>query len=460
MKQHDLIVIGAGPGGYVATIRAAQLGLNVACIEQEPLIGGTCLRIGCIPSKVLLESSEHYAAAKAGLAEHGVTLGSVALDLPALLRRKDKTVGMLIRGVEALFKKNKITRYLGHARLTAPDRIAIDNNGQAEEISARNIIIATGSKSATLPGVELDGDLIGTSTEALSYPQVPEHLVVIGAGYIGLELGIVWQRLGAKLTVLECLDRILPGTDADIAATALKLFKRRGIEFRLNSRVTAARVQDGRCVVQAEGAEPLECSRVLLAGGRVPNTDGLGLDAVGIEVDSRGRIPVDERFATAVPGLWAIGDVVRDPMLAHKAEKEGIACVEQIVNGTGRVNYDAIPGVCYTEPEVAGVGKTEEQLREAGVEYRTGVFFFRGNGRAHALGQIDGKVKVLADAGTDRVLGVHIVGPRAGDLIAEAVLAIELGARTRDLACCHAHPTLSETVKEAALAAGGRPLHA
>ncbi len=472
MPQHDLVVIGAGPGGYVAALRAAQLGLHVAVVEREPALGGTCLRVGCIPSKALLESSEHYHAARHALAQHGVKLGAVELDLAAMLKRKEQVVSGLTKGIEALFKKNKVTRYAGHGRLVGAGRVTVQAKSAQVELEAKHVLIATGSQSAALKGVELDGDRIGTSTEALSYPDVPQHLVVIGAGYIGLELGTVWHRLGAKVTVLEYLDRILPGTDADIAAEALKLFKRAGLEFRLGARVTAARVGEqrppagaaaapGPCVVECADAEPLHCDRVLLAVGRMPCTDGLGLDAVGITLDQRGRIPVDDHFATAAPGVYAIGDVIRGPMLAHKAEEEGVACVERLVTGYGHVNYDAIPGVCYTDPEVAGVGQTEEQLKAAGRAYRSGVFQFRGNGRARALGQIEGQVKVLADAQTDRILGVHIIGPRAGDLIAEAAVAIEFGASSEDLArCVHAHPTLAEVVKEAALAVDGRALHA
>jgi len=484
MNQHDLIVIGAGPGGYVAAIRAAQLGLNVACVEQESALGGTCLRVGCIPSKALLESSARFAEARGALKDHGVQVGSVELDLATMLKRKDQVVGLNTKGIEALFKKNKITRYLGHGRLAGPGRVVVSasepraqatgsptarrsppetgaHSGAAVELSATHIILATGSQSAPLRGVELDYDRIGTSTEALAYPAVPKRLVVIGAGYIGLELGSVWRRLGAQVTVLEYLDRILPGTDADIAAEALKLFKRQGLGFRLGARVTGARKNGSGCILESEGAETLRCDRVLLAVGRMPNTDDLGLETLGLKLDEKGRIPVDDHFATSARGVYAIGDVIRGPMLAHKAEDEGIACVEHIVTGYGHVNYDAIPGVCYAEPEIAGVGQTEEQLKAEGRAYRTGVFHFRGNGRARALGHIDGKVKILADAQTDRVLGVHIIGPRAGDLIAEAAVAIEFGASSEDLAhCSHAHPTLAEALKEAALAVDGRALHA
>ncbi len=462
MTEHDLIVIGAGPGGYVAAIRAAQLGFDVACIEKESVPGGTCLRVGCIPSKALLESSAHFAAASGKeLTAHGVKTGKVELDLTTMLRRKDQVVDGLTKGIEALFKKNKITRYRGQGRLVGAGRVDVTGDEGKTELKAAHIIIATGSKSAELKGVELDYDRIGTSTEALSYSEVPKHLVVIGAGYIGLELGSVWSRLGAKVTVLEYLDRILPGMDAELAKEAQKLLKRQGLEFKLKSKVTVAKVKGKKCVVEAEGAEPIECDRVLLSVGRVPNTDELGLEAVGISLDERGRIPVNEHFATSVEGVYAIGDVIRGPMLAHKAEDEGMACVEYIRTGYGHVNYDAIPGICYTEPEVASVGKTEEQLREGGVEFRSGVFQFRGNGRARALGHVDGKVKMLADAKTDRVLGVHIIGPRAGDLIAEAAVAIEFGASSEDIArSSHAHPTLAEAVREAALAVSERAVHA
>ena len=471
MSQHDLIVIGAGPGGYVAAIRAAQLGMSVGIVEREPALGGTCLRIGCIPSKALLESSEHFAIAAKGLKEHGVLCKGIKLDLPAMMNRKAKVVDGLTKGIDALMKKNKITRYAGHGRITGAGKLAVEplegqGNGkgdsQRQDLTAKHILIATGSNSATLPGVEFDANgRVGTSTEALSYAEVPKHLVVIGAGYIGLELGSVWLRLGAKVTVLEYLDRILPGTDLEIAKEAQKLFKRQGVDFQLSSRVTSARVAGkGKCVVEREGADSIECDRVLVAVGRVPNTENLGLQTVGVELGERGFVPVDEHFQTSANGVYAIGDVIGGPMLAHKAEDEGVACVERIATGYGHVNYGAIPGVCYTEPEIAGVGKSEEQLKEDGTPYSKGVFQFRGNGRARALAQIDGKAKVLAHKETDRILGVHIIGPRAGDLIAEAVAAIEYGASSEDLArTCHAHPTLPEVLKEAALDVNGRALH-
>ena len=460
-RRHDLVVIGAGPGGYVAAIRAAQLGMDVACVEKEKALGGTCLRIGCIPSKALLESSELYREAREKLGAHGVTFSGVGLDLPTMLRRKDSIVDSLAKGVDGLFRKNKVTRYEGHARLSGARRVSVaPAAGPAIDLEAKHVLIATGSKSAPLKGVEVDGDRIGTSTEALSWPDVPKRLVVIGAGAIGLELGSVWSRLGSKVIVLEYLDRILPGIDGEIAAEAAKLFGKQGLELRLRSRVTAARAKGKVCVVECEGSEPVECERVLLSVGRVPNTDGLGLESVGIERDEKGRIPVDDRFATSADGVHAIGDVIRGPMLAHKAEEEGIACVEHIATGFGHVDYDAIPNVVYTAPEVASVGKTEEELAELATPFRKGTFPFMANGRAKALGHTEGKVKVLSHAKTDRLLGVHIVGPRAGDLIAEAAAAIAFAASSEDVArTCHAHPTLAEAFKEAALAVDRRAIH-
>jgi dihydrolipoamide dehydrogenase len=458
--EHDLVIIGAGPGGYVAAIRAAQLGMNVACVEREPALGGTCLRVGCIPSKALLESSELFAATRQGLAAHGITAEGVSLDLAALLRRKDATVQALTRGVDSLFRKHRITRYTGHGRIVGHGEVLVDGGGPAVALAAGRILIATGSAPAPLPGVTPDGGRIGTSTEALGYPEVPGHLVVVGAGYIGLELGSVWRRLGARVTVLESLDRILPGTDTETAQEAKRTLEKQGLEFRLGSRVTGARVEGDGCVVACEGAAPLRCDRVLVAVGRRPVTDGLGLDAVGIAPDTQGRIPVDDRFATSAPDVYAIGDVIRGPMLAHKAQEEGIACVETMAGGDARVAYDTVPAVVYTAPEIASVGRTEEELQEAGREYRKGVFPFRANGRAQILGHTEGRVKLLADKKTDRVLGVHILGPRAGDLIAEAAAAMAFGASSEDIArTCHAHPTLPEALREAALAAGGRALH-
>lgn len=458
--KHDLVIVGSGPGGYVAAIRAAQLGLNVACIEEAEALGGTCLRIGCIPSKALLESSERFSEAREKFNAHGIQFSELKLDLPAMLRRKDQVVTTLTRGVDALFRKNKITRYTGHGRLDGPGKVVVEGGKEPVALEAKWILLATGSRPAVLPGIQLTPPRIGTSTEALGYSEVPKHLVVIGGGYIGLELGSVWRRLGARVTVLEFLDRILFGLDGEIAAEARKIFEKQGLEFRLGSKVLAAEVQGNQCVVQVEGQQPMTCDRVLVAVGRIPNTEHLGLESVGIELHKKGYIPVNERFVTSAEGIYAIGDVIAGPMLAHKAEEEGIACVENLAGGHGHVNYDAIAAVVYTQPEIASVGKTEEQLKEAGTDYRKGLFPFRGNGRARTLGQVEGFIKMLADAKTDRILGVHILGPHAGDLINESAAAVAFAASSEDLArTCHVHPTLGEALREAALAVSGRALH-
>ena len=415
--------------------------------------------MGCIPSKALLEASERYEETKKSLKRFGVKVSGVELDLKAMMKHKERTVKALTSGIDGLMKKNGITRYKGHGRLDGPGVVVVDGDEPAR-LKAGKILIATGSAVSTLPGIEMDWDRIGGSTQALSYPDVPEHLVVIGAGVIGLELGSVWARLGSKVTVLEYMDRILPGMDLETAKIAQRIFKKQGMDFHLGVRVTGARVDGEQCVVEAEGRDPVTCDRVLVAVGRRPYTDELGLDTVGIEPSKRGQIPVDSHFKTTVDGIYAIGDVIEGPMLAHKAEEEGVACVEGIVTGYGHVNYDAIPGVVYSHPEIASVGKTEEELKDAGVEYKTGKFPFMANGRAKALAQTDGQVKVLADATTDRVLGVHIIGARAGDLIAEAAVAMEYGASSEDIArACHAHPTLAEVLKEAALDVEERALH-
>ena len=457
----DLIVIGGGPGGYVSAIRASQLGLKVGCVDKNEVLGGTCLRVGCIPSKALLVASEHYHNAHTQLAKYGVKVERVELDLPTMMKHKSKTVTILTKGIEGLLKKNKITHFKGVGTIqSATEVVVTDAEGNATTVQTSKILIATGSKVAPLKGVELDGDKIGTSTEALSYPAVPDHLVVIGAGVIGLELGSVWKRLGAKVTVLEYLDRIFPGMDAALAKEAQKTFTKQGIEFKLGQRVTAARVEGEKCVVECDGSEPITCDRVLLAVGRLPNTDQLGLEKIGVQVDKRGCIDVDSHYETNVKGIFAIGDVIKGPMLAHKAEEEGVACVEHIVTGYGHINYDVIPGIVYTEPEVASVGKSEEDLKAADIPYKKGQFPFMANGRAKAMGTTEGWVKILAHAKTDRVLGVHIIGPRAGDLIAEAAVAMDYGASSEDIArSCHAHPTLAEVVKEAALNVDGRALH-
>lgn len=460
MSKFDLIVIGAGPGGYVAALRAAQLGMKVVCIEKESALGGTCLRVGCIPSKALLESSELFVQARDHLAAHGISVGDVAVDLAKMQKRKSDIVKGLTRGIDGLFSKNKITRKLGNARITGPGKVQVVSGDSTEPIEAPHIIIATGSRPASLPGIVEDGNRIGSSTEALEYSEVPGRLVVIGAGYIGLELGSVWSRLGSKVTILEYLDRILPGMDAELAADAQKIFTAQGLEFRLKHRVTSARVDGDEVILEIDGQNPLHADRVLVAVGRNPNTKDIGLETVGIETDKRGYIVVNERFATSQAGFHAIGDVIGGPMLAHKAEEEGVACVEFIAGKAGHVDYNSIPGVCYTHPEIASVGQTEEDLRSKNVEYRKGTFSYKANGRAHALGETTGKVKILADAKTDRVLGVHIIGARAGDLIAEAVVAIAFGASAEDIArTSHAHPTLSEIMKEAAMSVDGRALH-
>ncbi len=459
-QPFDLIVIGAGPGGYVAAIRAAQLGLSVACVEKESALGGTCLRVGCIPSKALLESSERYEETKHHLAVHGVDVSGVELNLSKMLARKDKVVKALTGGIQLLFKKNKVTRFEGHGRLVSATEVQVTGSKGEWLLTAPRVLIATGSTPSSLPGVEWDGDRIGGSTEALSYPEVPEHLVVIGAGVIGLELGSVWRRLGAKVTVLEYMQTAFPGMDEDLSAEAVKLFKKQGVEFKFGVKVTGARVEGGGCVVETEGGAPISCDRVLVSVGRRPNTEGLGLEELGVAVDRRGVIQVNDHFETSVPGVFAIGDVIPGPMLAHKAEEEGVACVERMVTGYGHVNYDVIPGIVYTHPEVASVGKTEAQLKAAGVPYKLGKFPFIANGRARALEATDGFVKVLAHAETDRLLGVHIIGAHAGDLIAEAAVSMDFGASAEDVArSCHAHPTLAELLKEAALAVDGRAIH-
>ncbi len=462
MAAHDLVVIGGGPGGYVAAIRAAQLGMKAAVVEKEEKLGGTCLRVGCIPSKALLESSHKYEEAGHEFAQHGIHVGGVSFDLAAMMKRKDDVVATLAKGIEALLAKNKVARVRGTGRLAGPGRVEVTaGDGTLTALDALRVIVAVGSKSVVLPGIEVDGRLIGTSTEALAFDVVPGHLVVIGGGYIGLELGSVWRRLGSKVTVLEYSDRILTGLDGDIAAEALPPFRKQGLDIRLGAKVKSARVVGHRCVVECEGQEPIECDRVLAATGRRPATDDLGLDTVGIALDKRGCIPVDGQFRTSAAGVYAIGDCIPGPMLAHKAEEDGVACVEAMQSGWAHVDYDLVPAVVFTHPEIAAVGKTEEQLTAAGVAFKKGVFPFRANGRARTINDTVGKVKVLADAATDRVLGVHIIGPAAGDIIGEAAAALNFGATAEDIArVCHAHPTLPEALKEAALAVHGQAIHA
>lgn len=457
---HDLVVLGGGPGGYVAAIRAAQLGLNVACIDENLQFGGTCLRVGCIPSKALLESSHLYHQAAHDLAEHGIEVTGAKIDLPAMLKRKDEVVNTLTGGINMLLKRNKVTAYVGRGQLAGPGKLVVKSEDGEQEISAKSIIIATGSKPAMMKGVEFDGDLIGDSTTALSYPAVPKSMIVIGGGYIGLELGSVWSRLGAEVTVLEAMDRVLPGLDEEIGRLAHRTFEKQGLKFVTGAWMESAKVENGECLVKIKGQEPLTAERVLLCTGRVPNTDSIGLETVGIETDARGTIQIDENFTTSAAGVYAIGDCVPGAMLAHKASEEGIACVEKIVNGTGQIHYDAIPAIVYTHPEIAMVGKTEQQLKEEGTEYLKGMCPYGANGRARAIGDAEGRVKILADAKTDRLLGVHIIGAHAGDLIAEAAVAMTFKASSEDLArCSHAHPTLSEILMEAAMAVEGRAVH-
>ena len=462
MPTHDLLVIGGGPGGYVAAIRAAQLGMNAAVVEKEPQLGGTCLRVGCIPSKALLESSHKLEEVQHDLALHGVRVEGVAFDLSTMMRRKEDVVATLAKGIEALLAKNKVTRYRGSGRLAGAGRVEVmAADGTATVVESQRIVLAVGSRSVVLPGVDVDGRFVGTSTEALAFDAVPGHLVVIGGGYIGLELGTVWRRLGAKVTVLEYADRILTGIDAEIATEALTLFRKQGLDIRLGAKVKRARADGNGAVVECEGQDPIRCDRVLAATGRKPATDAIGLETVGIATDPRGFIPVDSQFRTAAPGIWAIGDCIPGPMLAHKAEEDGVACAEAIAGRWSHVDYDLVPAVVFTHPEIAAVGKTEEQLVAAGVAFKKGTFPFRANGRARTINETTGKVKVLADAATDRVLGIHIIGPAAGDLIGEAAAALSFGATAEDIArVCHAHPTLPEALKEAAMAVSGTAIHA
>jgi dihydrolipoamide dehydrogenase len=460
-QSYDVIVIGAGPGGYVCAIRAAQLGLKTACVESRPTLGGTCLNVGCIPSKALLHASERFAEARDHLKDLGVGVGEVKLDLKTMLGHKDKVVKSNVDGVEYLFKKNKVDWLKGHGTVTAPGKVQVGG----EIYEAKHIVIATGSEVMPLPGIEIDEKQIVSSTGALELPKVPKKLAVIGGGYIGLEMGVVWKRLGADVTVIEFLDRVLPGMDGEVSKQMQRILAKQGLSFKLSTKVTNAKPGKNGVTLTVEpaaggAAETIEADVVLVAIGRRAFTEKLGLDAVGVATDNRGRVVTNAHFQTNVAGIWAIGDVREGPMLAHKAEDEGVVCAELIAGQSGHINYDAIPGVVYTWPEAAQVGKTEEQLKAEGVAYKAGKFPFSANGRARAMNATDGFVKILADATTDRVLGVHIIGPEAGTLIAECALGMEFGASAEDIArTCHAHPTLSEVVKEAALAVDGRPLH-
>jgi dihydrolipoamide dehydrogenase len=463
--QFDVIIIGGGPGGYVCAIRAAQLGLKTACVEKRGKLGGTCLNVGCIPSKAMLQSSHKYEETMHGLAAHGITVGGATLDLAAMLARKDKVVADLTKGIEFLFQKNKVTYLKGTARFAAANRITVAADAAEQTAEAKSIVIATGSEVMPLPGVEIDEQRIVSSTGALSLAKVPEHLVVVGAGYIGLEMGSVWRRLGAKVTVVEFLDRIVPGMDGETGKQLQRVLSRQGMSFRLGAKVTAAKPTKAGATLTLEPAaggksEILDAEIVLVAIGRRPHTEGLGLEIAGVEMDNKGRVKTDARFRTNVAGIYAIGDVIAGPMLAHKAEEEGVAVAEILAGQAGHVNYETVPGVVYTWPEVATVGKTEEELKAVGLSYKAGRFPFTANSRARCNADTDGFVKILADAKTDRVLGIHIIGPEAGTLIHEGVMAMEFGASAEDVArAFHGHPTLNEAVKEAALAVAGRAIH-
>jgi dihydrolipoamide dehydrogenase len=462
---YDLVVIGTGPGGYVCAIRAAQLGLKTAVVEKRATFGGTCLNIGCIPSKALLHASELFEEAGHGFAGMGIKVPSPQLDLAAMMKFKDSGVEGNVKGVEFLLKKNKIDTVHGTGRIVAPGRIEVKGNGSNRTIETKNIVIATGSDVARLKGIDIDEKRVVSSDAAIALDKVPGRLLVIGAGVIGLELGSVWRRLGAQVTVVEFLDRILPGTDLEVAKQFQRLLQKQGIVFRLASKVTAVDNSGKTLHARVEpasggAAETLEADVVLVAVGRVPFTDGLGLGDVGVKTDNRGRVVVDDHFQSSVPGIYAIGDVIAGPMLAHKAEDEGVAVAEILAGQAGHVNYEVIPNVVYTYPELASVGRSEEELKEAGIAYNVGKFPFTANGRAKVNRTTDGFVKILADAKTDRVLGVHILGPDAGNMIAEAAVAMEFGAAAEDIArTCHAHPTLPEAVKEAAMAVGKRAIH-
>jgi dihydrolipoamide dehydrogenase len=462
--MYDLVVIGSGPGGYIASVRAGQLGMKVACVEKYSTYGGTCLNVGCIPSKAMLESSEKYAEALHSLTQHGVEVADVKLNLDTMLERKRSVVGQLTTGIGYLFKKNKVDGIQGFGTITGKNQVTVKlPDGNTQVLETKRILIATGSRPSSIPGVTIDKNRIVDSTGALEFTQVPEHLIVIGAGVIGLELGSVWKRLGAKVTVLEYQPRIFGNSDSEVAKEALRTFKKQGIEFLLDVKVTGTSVNGDVATVSYEEkgeAKTISGDRVLVAVGRRPYTDNLGLENVGLETDKRGFIHVNSHFETSVPGIFALGDVIPGPMLAHKAEEEGVVCVERMNGIAAHINYDAIPDVVYTEPEVASVGKTEDFLKENNIAYKKGKFPFSANGRAKALAHTDGFVKILADATTDRILGAQIIGPRAGDLIAELGVAIEMGASSEDIArSSHAHPTLAEVIKEAALAVTGSPLN-
>lgn len=466
--EFDLVVVGGGPGGYVAAIKAAQLGLKTACIESRGALGGTCLNVGCIPSKALLHATHLYHQAQHDFSKYGIEVENVTMNFDGMMKSKEKAVKTLTMGIEGLFKKNKVTYIKGYGKIVAKNEVAVAlNAGSNETVRAKNILIATGSEVSPLPPVPVDNvaGKIVDSTGALELKKVPEHLVVVGAGVIGLELGSVYSRIGAKVTVVEYLDRVCPGLDLELGKEFAKLLKKQGLKFEFQTKVTASQVVGEKVHLTVEpsaGGEPktIEADTVLVATGRRAYTQGLGLEQMGIQTDKFGRIQVDDHFRTQIPNIFAIGDVIAGPMLAHKAEEEGIACVENIAGLHGHVNYNAIPGVIYTYPEVASVGKTEEELKEEGVAYNVGKFPMMANSRARAVGESDGFVKVIADKATDRILGVHIIASNAGEMISEGVVGLEYGAASEDIArTCHAHPTLSEAFKEACSAAYGKPIN-
>ncbi len=464
MEDFDLIVIGAGPGGYVAAIRAAQLGMKVACIEKEPSLGGTCLNIGCIPSKALLNSSEKFYEISNHAAEHGIKTSKIDLDLNVLMDRKTKIVKKLTTGIGFLFKKNKITHIPGMASFVDKNTISITNGKNEITASAKNFIIATGSSSIEIPNIPVDEKQIVSSTGALSLPKIPTSLLVIGGGYIGLEMGSVWSRLGSKVTVVEALDRIVPTMDAEIAKEFMKMLTKQGLEFKLSHKVSSAKSGKSGVDVEMETLDKKKIKEnyeiVLMSVGRKPNTEGLGLEKIGIKLTAKKSIEIKDNFQTSVEGIYAIGDVAPGPMLAHKAEEEGVACVEFINGQKPHINYDAIPAIVYTNPEIASVGKTEEQLKQEKKDFKVGKFPFMANGRALTTSASEGFVKILVDKQTDEILGAHIIGHDAGQLIAEIVTTIEFGGSAEDIArVCHAHPTTSEAVKEAALSVDGRAIH-
>ena len=464
-NNFDVIIIGGGPGGYVCAIRAAQLGLKTACVESRGTLGGTCLNVGCIPSKSLLNLSENYRKAKKDFNNQGIEISDIKLNINKMMSNKDKSVQVLTKGVEFLFKKNKVTYIKGKGVPFSKNNVVVYENEQRQSYTAKNIVIATGSSATSLPGIEIDEKNIVSSTGALSFSEVPKELIVIGGGYIGLEMGSVWSRLGSKVTVVEYLDFITPGMDREISNEFKKILAKQGIQFKLNNKVTAVTNLNNKVLVDytnntTAAREKKECDKVLVSVGRKPYTEGLNLSKIGIKKDNKGRIEVNEKLQTSIRNIYAIGDVIKGPMLAHKAEEEGIAVAEIIAGQAGHVNYDVIPGVVYTSPEVATVGKTEEELKLKKIEYKIGKFPFLANSRAKVNNETDGFVKILADSKTDKVLGVHIIGPHCGDMIAEMALAMEFGASAEDIArTCHAHPTHTEAIKEAAMAVDKRPIH-